>query len=97
MYFVFYVFMIVMLIVGWLILSMVGKFVLFFGLEFFLLVSENKDFVKMIKELYEIVGEVGYYLIGIYVVVVLVYYYFLVDNILKCMLFLKSEYLDKFE
>ncbi len=85
-----YVFMIAMPIAGWLILSMAGKPVPFFGLELPPLASENKDLAKTIKEIHETVGVVGYYLIGLHAAAALFHHYILADDTLKRMLPLKK-------
>ncbi|MDA8622054.1 cytochrome b [Psychrosphaera sp.] len=86
-----YVFMFVMPIAGWLILSMAGKPIPFFGLELPPLASENKELAKTIKELHETVGEVGYYLIAAHAAAALFHHYILADNTFKRMLFSKKQ------
>jgi len=85
-----YVFMFAMPIAGWLILSMAGKPVPFFGLELPPLVSENKELGKTIKEIHETAGEVGYYVIGLHAAAALFHHYILADNTFKRMLFSKK-------
>ena len=80
-----YGFMFAMPIAGWLILSSAGKPIPFFGLELPRLASKDLDFAKTIKELHEIAGEVGYYLIGLHAAAALFHHYFLSDNTLKRM------------
>ncbi|NOU51421.1 cytochrome b [Pseudoalteromonas sp. JBTF-M23] len=85
-----YVFMFAMPIAGWLILSMAGKPVPFFGLELPPLTSENKELAKTIEEIHETAGEVGYYLIGLHAAAALFHHYILADNTFKRMLFSKK-------
>lgn len=85
-----YVFMLVMPIAGWLILSMAGKPVPFFGLELPPLASENRELAKTIKEIHEIAGEAGYYLIAAHAAAALFHHYVLADNTFKRMLFSKK-------
>lgn len=85
-----YVFMFSMPIAGWLILSMAGKPVPFFGVELPPLASENKELGKTIKEIHETAGEVGYYLIGLHAAAALFHHYVLADNTFKRMLFSKK-------
>lgn len=75
-----YVFMLAMPIAGWLILSMAGKPVPFFGIELPALASENKELGKSIKEIHGTVGELGYYLIGFHAAAALFHHYILADN-----------------
>jgi cytochrome b561 len=78
--------MIVMPLLGWLTLSAAGKPIPFFGLELPALIGENKGLAKQIKELHEVIGTVGYYLIGLHVVAALYHHLFLRDNTLTLML-----------
>ena len=81
-----YILMIAMPILGWLILSASGKTIPFFGLELPALISENKDLGKLIKEIHETGGTVGYYLIGLHAVAGLFHHYVIRDNTLVRML-----------
>jgi cytochrome b561 len=71
---------------GWLILSLSGKPIPFFGLELPALMSPDKSLGSQIKEIHETVGLVGYYLIGLHAFAALVHHYFFRDNTLKRML-----------
>lgn len=77
-----YIFMITMPFAGWLMLSAYGKPVPFFGLELPALMSENKELGKSIKEIHELVGELGYYLIGLHATAALVHHYIQKDDTL---------------
>ena len=73
-------------IAGWLILSLNGKPVPFFGLELPALAAENKDLARTVKDIHETAGTVGYYLIGLHAVAALFHHYFQRDNTLKRMM-----------
>lgn len=78
--------MVGMPLAGWLILSLSGKPIPFFGLELPALASENKDLAKVIKEIHETAGTVGYVLIGVHAVAALFHHYILRDTTLSRML-----------
>jgi cytochrome b561 len=71
---------------GWLVLSLAGKPIPFFGLQLPALVAENKDLAKQIKEIHETAGTVGYFLIGLHAFAALIHHYVLRDNTLRRML-----------
>ena len=81
-----YALMIVMPLSGWLLLSATGKPIPFFGLELPALIGESKDLAKQIKEIHELVGTAGYYLIGLHAVAALYHHYITRDNTLTRML-----------
>lgn len=81
-----YGFMIVMPIAGWLTLSAAGKPVPFFGLELPSLLATDKDLAKSIESIHELVGEIGYYLIGFHALASLVHHYVQKDDTLTRML-----------
>jgi cytochrome b561 len=81
-----YVLMIGMPLAGWLILSAEGKPVPFFGLELPALIGENKDLAKLIEEVHEAGGTVGYFLVGLHAAAALFHHYFVRDNTLRRML-----------
>lgn len=81
-----YVLMIGLPLSGWLILSAAGKPVPFFGLQLPALIGENKELAKSLKEIHEVVGIAGYYLIGIHAAAALFHHYFQRDNTLVRML-----------
>lgn len=85
-----YIFMFLMPIAGWLILSMEGKPVPFWGLELPPLTSENVELGKIVEEIHETAGEIGYYLIGLHAAAALFHHYILADNTFKRMLFSKK-------
>ncbi len=85
-----YVLMIGMGLSGWIILSAAGKPIPFFGLNLPSLIAENKPLAKSIKEIHEIVGTTGYFLIGLHTVASLYHHYIKRDNTLTRMLTSKS-------
>ncbi|GLZ88196.1 cytochrome b561 [Metapseudomonas resinovorans] len=71
---------------GWLILSAAGKPIPFFGLELPALIGPNKELAGQIKELHELAGTAGYWLIGLHAVAALFHHYVSRDNTLVRML-----------
>jgi cytochrome b561 len=69
-----------------LILSAENKAVPFFGLQLPALIGENKDLAKQLEEVHELIGNVGYFLIGIHAAAALVHHYVQRDNALARML-----------
>jgi cytochrome b561 len=85
-----YIFMIGMPLLGWLILNANGKAVPFFGLQLPMLISENKDLGKLLREIHEIGGSIGYFLLGGHALAALLHHYVKKDNTLLRMSFLKK-------
>jgi cytochrome b561 len=81
-----YAFMIGMPLLGWLLLSAGGKPIPFFGLELPALIGEDKGFAELVKEIHEVGGTIGYFLIGIHAVAALYHHYVMRDNTLRRML-----------
>jgi len=81
-----YALMLAMPLMGWLLLSAAGKPIPFFGLHLPSLIAENEDLAKLIKEIHETAGEVGYYLIGLHIAAALYHHHFQHDNTLARML-----------
>src|SRR3990167_166175 len=86
MYLALYLLMIGAPLAGWLILSAFGKPIPFFGLELPPLISENPDLGSQIKELHELAGTAGYWLIGLHAVAAVYHHHFVRDNTLRIML-----------
>ena len=84
--FAIYIFMLVMPLLGWLILSGENQPVPFFGLQLPALIGENKALAKQFEEIHETVGNVGYFLIGLHAAAALIHHYFYRDNTLVRML-----------
>ncbi|CAD5109871.1 cytochrome b [Zestomonas carbonaria] len=68
---------------GWTILSAAGKPIPFWGLELPPLIGENRELAKQIKELHELAGTLGYWLVGLHAVAGLFHHYVARDNTLK--------------
>ena len=81
-----YALMIGMPLLGWLTLSAEGKPVPFFGLQLPPLVAESKSVEGWAKELHEIGGTVGYFLVGLHAAAALIHHYVVRDNTLLRML-----------
>ncbi len=81
-----YVFMIGMPLLGWLALSAGGKPIPFFGLELPALIGQSKDIASSLKDIHEMIGTAGYYLIGLHAAAALVHHYVMRDNTLVRML-----------
>jgi len=81
-----YALMIGMPLLGWLTLSAEGKLVPFFGLQLPSLVGESKSIAGWAKEIHEIGGTVGYFLIGLHAAAALFHHYVARDNTLWRML-----------
>ena len=73
-------------ILGWMVLSASGKPIPFFGLNLPALMAENKALGKELKEIHEVVGTLGYYLIGLHALAALYHHYVKRDNTLVRML-----------
>lgn len=85
-----YGFMIAMPIAGWLILSAEGKAIPFFGLELPALAGRNEQLAEQAKELHELGGTIGYWLIGLHAAASLFHHYVLRDGVLKRMMPLRA-------
>jgi cytochrome b561 len=81
-----YLFMLAMPLLGWAILSAEGAAVPYFGLQLPPLTGENRPLAEQLEEVHEIVGNVGYFLIGLHAAGALVHHYIQRDNTLSRML-----------
>ncbi|GAB1234111.1 cytochrome b [Ferrigenium sp. UT5] len=81
-----YALMIGMPLLGWLLLSASGKVIPFFGLELPALIGADKALAKQIKDVHELVGTVGYYLIGLHIIAAVYHHHIKHDNTLLRML-----------
>jgi cytochrome b561 len=91
MYFVLYLFMVTMPLMGWLILSAEGKAIPFYGATLPPLMAENHDVAELIEEVHEVVGTAGYFFIAIHTLAALFHHYILRDNTIMRMLPEKNE------
>lgn len=80
-----YVFMCVMPLMDWMVLSAAGNLIPFFGLELPVLIAPDEALAKQLKALHETAGSVGYFLIGVHVVAALFHQVVLKDNLLARM------------
>lgn len=74
--------MIGMPLLGWLLLSASGKPIPFFGLELPALMAPDKALAGQLKEIHELIGDVGYFLIGGHAAAALFHHYVKRDNTL---------------
>lgn len=81
-----YAFMLGMPILGWFAVSAKGDPVLFFGMQLPMLIGQDKDLYRSLKEIHETMGTVGYYLIGMHAAAALFHHYVIHDNTLRRML-----------
>lgn len=81
-----YLFMFVMPLLGWLVLSGDDKPIPFFGLEFPALIGPDEKLADSLEEIHETIGTIGYYLIGLHATASLVHHYIRHDNTLLRML-----------
>ena len=86
MHFALYGLMIGMPVGGWLLLSASGKPIPFFGLQLPPLIGADKELAKLIKEIHETGGTVGYYLIGLHATAALFHHYLVKDDTVRRML-----------
>ena len=82
---VLYLFMVIMPIMGWLMLSAAGKPIPFFGLELPALIAPDDNLAKQIKAAHALAGNVGYVLIGLHVAAALFHQLVLKDPLLQRM------------
>ena len=64
MHILLYVFLIIMPLLGWLVLSAKGKPVPFFGFELPVLIGPDKALAHSLEDIHEAIGTAGYFLIG---------------------------------
>ncbi len=81
-----YLFMLIMPLLGWTLLSAAGKPIPFFGLQLPALVGENKDLAELVKEAHETLGTIGYVLIGLHGLAAFFHHFIQRDNTLTRML-----------
>ncbi|UQS17070.1 cytochrome b [Pseudomonas sp. HS6] len=86
MHWALYLFMISMPILGWLITSAEGHQVMFYGFDLPLLVQEDKAFAKQVEHWHVLIGNIGYWLIGLHALAGLYHHYVVGDNTLLRMM-----------
>jgi cytochrome b561 len=82
---VLYLFMAIMPIAGWLMLSAAGKPIPFFGLTLPALIAPDEALSKQIKAAHALAGNIGYGLIGLHVAASLFHQMVLKDRLLERM------------
>lgn len=87
-----YLFMIIMPLMGWLILSAEGHNAPFFGLELPPLIAKDDEAAERIEDFHKLGGQIGYYLIGLHALAGLFHHYVKRDNTLLRMSFMKKEH-----
>lgn len=85
-----YMLMIVMPIAGWVILSAEAKPIIFFGLQLPPLTSPNEALAHQVEEVHELIGTIGYWLIGLHAAASLFHHYILKDMLLSRMALRRS-------
>jgi superoxide oxidase len=86
MHLLLYGWMVAMPLLGWLTLSAAGKPVPFFGLELPPLLAQSKDLAGGLKEVHEVLGTLGYFLIGGHALAAVFHHHVARDNTLRLML-----------
>jgi cytochrome b561 len=81
-----YFLMIATPLLGWCMVNAFGKPVPFFGFELPILIDENKELAKIIKERHEFLAKLGYLLIGFHAAASLYHHFVVRDNTLLRML-----------
>lgn len=81
-----YVFLVVMPVLGWLTLSAQGKPIPFFGFEWPALLAPDKALGKRLEGIHEVIGNLGFFLIGAHAAAALVHHYLMRDDTLLRML-----------
>jgi cytochrome b561 len=81
-----YAFMLVMPVIGWVLLSAEGHDVMFLGLQLPALAATDRAYADTVAEVHEVIGTLGYYMVGLHAVAALFHHYFVKDNTLVRML-----------
>jgi cytochrome b561 len=81
-----YLFMLVMPLAGWLLMSAEGNIVSFYGLPLPTLIAPDKAFAENLEEWHEIGATVGYWLVGLHAAAALYHHYVRRDDTLRRML-----------
>ena len=80
-----YLFLLAMPLLGWLTLSAEGDPISFFGLPVPPLVGPDEALAERAEELHELIGTIGYVLIGLHALAALAHHYLARDNTLRRM------------
>lgn len=86
MHFALYAFMLGMPVLGWIAISAKGSPVYFFGWPLPMLIGPDRALYKSLKDIHEILGTLGYYLIGLHAAAALGRHYLMRDDTLRRML-----------
>lgn len=81
-----YVFLLIMPILGWFVLSAKGALDLPMGLHLMPLIAPDKPLARTLQDIHETIGNIGYYLIGLHALAALYHHYWMRDNTLRRML-----------
>jgi len=85
MHWALYALLIVLPLLGWLTLSAKGRPVPFFGLQLPALIGPDKALARSLENLHEVVGTLGYGLIGLHAAAALLHHYVVGDDTLRRM------------
>ena len=77
-----YAFMIAMPLLGWATLSAEGKSIIFFGIPIFPIAPVSETLTEFFEETHELIGDIGYFLIGAHAAAALYHHYIRRDNTL---------------
>lgn len=81
-----YLFLLIMPVLGYLILSAKGRTIPFFGLDLPAIIGANKELASSLKEIHGTLGKIGYFIIGLHALAALYHHYIMKDGTLKRML-----------
>jgi len=84
-----YALMIVMPLIGWTMINANGREVIWLGIHLPTFIVENKPLARQLHEIHEIGATIGYFLIGAHTLAALFHHYYLKNNVLLRMTFLK--------
>ncbi|HMO46253.1 MAG TPA: cytochrome b [Rubrivivax sp.] len=85
MHWALYAFLLVMPLLGWMLLSAKGKPIPWFGLELPALMAPDRSTAKALEEIHEVIGVLGYGLIGVHAAAALWHHYAMRDDTLHHM------------
>lgn len=81
-----YLLMIALPLIGWLLIGAEGQTVSWLGIELPPLVGRNDALAERLEEMHELLGKVGYALIGVHAAAALIHHYVLRDRVMARML-----------